>query len=340
MSKKVTMKDIADRLGVSSVTVSKALNDKEGVSDELKQKIKKVAAEMGYRYNTLAKAMKEGLSYNIGIVVSERFVGEIESFYMNFFKKLAKSLEKYDYYAILNNLSREDEKNQILPRVYQENRVDGIIVMGQLNHDYIDQLEKIDIPIIFLDFYDKHSNIDTVTTDNFYGAYSITNYLIEKGHKDIAFVGNIYATSSITDRFLGYCKSLIENRIEIKKDYIIFDRDEKGQYIEFKLPEKLPTAFVCNCDQVAYNLIEFLNEKGYRVPDDCSIVGFDNDIYAQISRPQLTTLEVDIETMANTAVELIMERIHHNRDVTKRVQIPGRIIIRDSVKDLTEEHSF
>ena len=337
MKKRVTMKDIAERLGVSSVTVSKALNDREGVSEELKQKIKQVAAEMGYRYNTLAKSMKEGLSYNIGVVISERFVGELQSFYMSFFNTITKALETYNYYTIFNNLSYEDEENNVLPRVYTENRVDGIIVLGQLKPDYIDTLEKIDIPIIFLDFYDKHTNFDTIITDNFYGAYEITNYLIEKGHREIAFVGNIYATSSIADRFLGYCKSLLEHRIQIKREYVIPDRDEKGQYIDFELPEQMPTAFVCNCDQVAYRLINFLNEKGYRVPDDCSVVGFDNDIYARISNPKLTTVEVDMETMAKTAARIIMEKIKKTRNTTSRIQIPGKIIVRDSVRDLTKE---
>jgi len=337
MKNKVTMKDIAERLGVSSVTVSKALNDRDGVSEELREKIKKVAEEMGYRYNTLAKSMKEGLSYNIGVVVSERFTGEIQSFYLNFFNKLSKCLESYNYYAIFNNLTYEDEKNKVLPRVYKENRVDGIVILGQLDPEYINALKEIDIPFIFLNFYEKHSDIDTIITDNFYGAYSITNFLIEKGHREIAFVGNIYSTSSITDRFLGYLKSLLENRIQVKEEYVIPDRDEKGHYIEFKLPENMPTAFVCNCDEVAYHLINHLKEKGYKVPEDCSVVGFDNDIYSQISSPQLTTVEVDMDTMAKTAVKVLLERIRKERNITSRVQIPGKIIVRDSVRDLTKE---
>src|SRR5699024_10336515 len=144
---------------------------------------------------------------------------------------------------------------------------------------------------------------------NFYGAYEITNNLIQQGHKDIAYVGNLYSTSSIQDRFLGYYKSLLEHQIDLKQDYVISDRDERGVFIDMELPEKMPTAFVCNCDQVARLLIERLQEDGYHVPKDCSVVGFDNDIYATLTAPQLTTVEVDIEEMAKNSVKFICEKM-------------------------------
>lgn len=338
MNTKVTMKDIAEKLGVSSVTISKALNDKDGVSEELKEKIKRVADEMGYRYNTMAKSMKEGLSYNIGVIVSERFIGDdVQSFYLNFFSKISKCLESFNYYGILHNLSYEDEKNLILPRIYNENRVDGIIILGQLKSDYIDLLKNIDIPIVFLDFYDSHMEVDTIITDNYYGAYEITNYLINNGHKKIAFVGNIYSTSSIQDRFLGYCKALLENRIELDFNYFVNDRNEDGKYIDFQLPKDLPTAFVCNNDQVAYHLINFLQKSGFHIPEDFSVVGFDNDIYAQISNPKLTTVEVDMDTMARTATKILVDRIKKSRKSVNRIQVPGKIIVRDSVKDISTD---
>lgn len=328
------MKDIAEKLDVSSVTVSKALNDKEGVSDELKQKIKDLAEEMGYRINTLAKSMKEGCSYNIGVIIAERFTGGFQSFYLNFYQKISQLLEAYEYYGVLQILTEQDEESLNLPRIYHENRVDGFIVLGQISKEYVETLQNIETPIIFLDFYDEHLDMDSVITDNFYGAYEMTNYLMNSGHKDIAFVGNIYATSSIQDRFLGYYKSLLEHKIQLKQDYIINDRDEQGKFIELEFPEDMPTAFVCNCDQVAYNLINKLKELGYNVPEDFSVVGFDNDIFATISSPQITTVEVDIEEMASTAVEYILEKIKIDNREYGRVSIKGKIVYRESVKEI------
>jgi len=334
LRKNITLKDIAQKLQISSVTVSKALNDKDGVSEELRQKIKDLANEMGYRINTVARSMKEGCSYNIGIVIPDRFTGGVQSFYLNFYQSVSKVLEQYDYYGILQLLSKEDEEDLILPRIYNENRVDGLIVLGQVSRNYVKTLQNMEIPVVFLDFYDEHLDMDSVITDNFYGSYRITNYLMNSGHREIGFVGDIYATSSIQDRFLGYYKSLLEHKIELKQEFIIKDRDEHGKYIELEFPEHMPTAFVCNCDQIAYDVIEKLKKMDYDVPGDISVVGFDNDIYATISSPQITTIEVDTEEMAATAVEYILEKIKNNEREYGRVSIKGRIIYRESVKEI------
>ncbi|MBU7591310.1 LacI family DNA-binding transcriptional regulator [Metabacillus halosaccharovorans] len=335
MKNNVTMRDIADKLGVSSVTVSKALNDKEGVGEELKLKIKALAEQMGYRYNAMAKSMKEGLSYNIGVIIPERFAGtEQSSFYLNVYKSITKILENQGYYGILNILSHTDEKQLNLPRIYNENKVDGFIILGQISKAYIQKIQEIDIPKVFLDFYAEHADIDSVTTDNFYAAYELTNYLFRNGHEEIAYVGNLYSTSSIQDRFLGYYKSLLEHGMVLKQEFIINDRDEEGTYIDIKLPETLPTAFVCNCDQVAHNLVQKLNKEGYKVPEDCSVVGFDNDIYATITDPALTTVEVDIEQMATNSVNFVLEKLKDKNKTFGRVLVKGKIIYRNSVKKL------
>ncbi|UJF31380.1 LacI family DNA-binding transcriptional regulator [Paenibacillus hexagrammi] len=334
MSENVTMRDIAERLGVSSVTVSKAINDKEGVSEELRKKIKDLAAEMGYRFNTLAKSMKEGLFYNIGIIIPERFTGATQAFYMQFYQILNKVLEEYDYSGILHILSVEDEEELVLPRIYREKKVDGFIILGQLNIQYMDMFLDTGVSVVLLDFYNDQPEVDCVITDSFYGVYDLTNYLIKLGHRDIAFVGDIRATSSIQDRFLGYYKSMLEHDISFPEDYVIKDRDNKGKYIDLKMPAKMPTAFVCNCDQIAYHLVTTLQKQGYSVPEDCSVVGFDNDIFATLAQPNLTTVEVNMEEMSRSAASMMMRKIKDSSSSHGRVTVKGKIIYRDSVRDL------
>lgn len=336
MKSNITMKDIANKLGVSSVTVSKALNDKEGVSDNLKLKIKKVASEMGYRFNSAAKSIKDGLSYNIGVMIPQRFTGLNDSFYLRVYQEIAVQLDHYGYFGILNILSSDEEEELSFPRVYSENKVDGIIILGQISKKYIETVQNMDLPKLFLDFYDEHAMIDSIVTDNFYGAYELTNYLIQNGHRDIAYVGNVHSTSSIQDRFLGYYKSLLEHGLKFEERLLLNDRDERGYYIDIELPDRMPTAFVCNCDQVAYNLCERLRGAGYRIPDDCSVVGFDNDIYATLNSPQLTTVEVDIEQMARTAVKSIMDKVSNPNRRNGRVLVHGKIIYRQSVRNISD----
>src|SRR5690625_5049904 len=266
MKKNITLKDIAEKLNVSSVTVSKALNDKEGVSEELREKIKEVAESMGYRMNAAAKSMRYGYSYNIGVIIPERFAGLAQSFYLQMYQYISMALERYDYSGIMHLLTGADEENNRLPKIYYEKKIDGFIVLGQTKKEYLQTIKNTDIPIVFLDFYDEYDDVDSVITDNFFGAYELTNYLIRKGRSEIGYVGSLYSTSSIQDRFLGYYKSLLEHRIKLEEQFLINDRDDEGLYIDLELPENMPSAFVCNCDQVARNLIQKLNDMGYRMP--------------------------------------------------------------------------
>ncbi len=333
------MRDIANKIGVSSVTVSKALNDKDGVSEELKDKIKQLAADMGYRFNSVARSMKDGLSYNIGVVIPERFAGA-NQFYLHFYEHLSKVLDNHKYYGILQILNVYDEEQLVLPRIYHEKKVDGFIILGQISKPYMELLQQADVPFLFLDFYTDDVDIDAIISDNFYGMYEMTNYLIKQGHDKIAFVGNIYSTSSIQDRFLGYYKSILEHHLQLQEDYVIPDRDRRGTFVDLQLPKDMPTAFVCNCDRVAYILSNKLKEHGYRIPEDCSVVGFDNDIYSTIADPQLTTVEVNVEEMSQAAVKSIIEKVKNPKHTIGRLMVKGRIIHRQSVSAVKQPHSL
>lgn len=333
--KNVTMKDIAQMLDISTVTVSKALSDKEGVSTELKDKIKAAAEEMGYRYNSLAKGMKEGKSYNIGVIIADRFVkDDMDAFYLKMYHNVVKALTRENYYGIMEVITSQAEKELQIPNVISENKVDGIIVLGQMTLSYLENIKKTLIPMVFLDFYDELLDVDSVISDSFYGAYTLTNHVISMGHREIGFVGNINATSSILDRYLGYYRSLITNEIQIKEEWIIQDRGEDGEIIDFELPDKMPTAFICNCDSIAYLFIRKLKKLGYKVPEDISVVGFDNYIFASLSTPKLTTIEVNMEMMADSAVHAVMRKIDGDIRTLGRKVISGNLVIRDSVKNL------
>ncbi|HHU70990.1 MAG TPA: LacI family transcriptional regulator [Clostridiales bacterium] len=331
----VRMKDIASALNISTVTVSKALSDKEGVSIELREKIKETAEAMGYRYNRLAKGMKEGKSYNIGVLIAERYtINDGDAFYLKIYQNIVKILSNRNYYGIMELVTAEDENNGTIPNVILDNKVDGIIVLGQMKSKYLENIYKTKVPLVFLDFYEEMMDVDSIISDSFYGAFTITNYLINKGHKDIGFVGNIYVTNSILDRYLGYQKALIINKIPLRDQWIISDRGEDGKYIDLVLPKGMPTAFVCNCDSVAYILINKLKKEGYKVPKDISVVGYDNDIFATLSTPKLTTIEVDTQTMAETAIASLMQKVQGEHRYLGRKVIGGNLIVRESVKEI------
>lgn len=335
MQDKVTMKDIAEKIGVSVVTVSKALNNKQGVSEQLRDKIKRTAQEMKYRYNSAAQAMRRGCSNNIGVVIPHFFLGNVDPFYLRFYRDLSTAANKYNYYSLLHLLSHEEEAELKLPQMYYDQKVDGIIFLGQVSEKYVEAIKTIEIPVVLVDFYDKNFEMDCVIQDNFYSSFKLTNYLISNNHSKIAFIGNIYASTSIQDRFLGYYKALLDNKIAIKDDYIINDRDKNGKYVDIIMPKDMPTAFVVNCDQVAYNLLNHIFKMGFKVPDDFSIVSFDNDIFAKMTNPKLTTVEPDMKAMAESAVKIIIDKLNNSENKShSRVIVSGETVYRDSVRKL------
>ncbi len=335
IKKSVTMSDIANEIGVSTVTVSKALGDKEGVGDELREKIKQKANEMGYRFSNSSKSVKDNLTYSISVVVAKHFIHDASAFYWVVYRYIVELLQKQSYYGILEVVSDNDEQLCEMPNSITDKKVDGIIVLGQFKQSYVNALISMNVPTVFLDFYSGKNDVEAVLADNFFGAYTITNYLINNGHRKIGFVGTIHSTSSIQDRYLGYYKSHIENRIRVNPAWILDDRNSDGvAFNEFNLPDEMPTAFVCNCDEAAYALINQLKELGYNVPEDISVVGYDNHIYSTISSPRITTIDVNSYRMSHEAVEIIIKKIRDSNYKCGRVLVTGKLIERDSVKKI------
>lgn len=330
MAKNVTMRDIAAKLGISVVSVSKAFTGQSGVSDELRQRILRTAETMGYKYGSESKK-KKTLSGNIGIIVAERYMSE-NSFYFKFMRGISTALQQRRHYAFFHTLTSSNEDKALLPDIFFHQRVDGIIILGQISDKYINAVLNTKIPVVFLDFYNQLTSESCVVGDSFYASYELTNYLIDNGHHDIAFVGNIHATSSIQDRYLGYAKSLIEHNIRLSEYYLISDRNaETGEFIPIELPVIMPTAFVCNCDEIASRLIALLAEEGYRVPDDISVTGFDNSVYSSITVPNITTFEINTEKMSTIAVDALLSKIQTPSEHIGMIQVKGRIVFKDSV---------
>lgn len=335
IKKFVTMSDIAAAIGVSTVTVSKALGGKDGVSEELRERIKQKANEMGYRFSYPSKNLKDGQTYNISVIVAKHFIHDASAFYWVVYRYIVELLQKQNYYGILEVISDTDEENIIIPTTVTEKKVDGVIVLGQMSQQYVDSLLRYSMPTVFLDFYSSETEVETVLSDNFFGAYILTSYLIKNNHTKIGFVGSITATSSIQDRFLGYYKALLEKNIPLEKDWWIEDRDENGiMYSEFRIPKTMPTAFVCNCDETAYHFMNQLKANGYRIPEDISVVGYDNHIYSTISNPRMTTMDVNSYRMSAEAVDILIRKIRDKNYRSGRILVTGKLIERDSVKTL------
>ena len=335
--KKVRLSDIAAKLNISTVTVSKALADKEGVGDELRQQIKDIAQSMGYKVKSTFN-LSSGITAtgNIGILIPSRFFSPNVSYYWHIFNALSTELLSHNFFSIMELLSDEAEANGTLPRMISDKKVDGLIILGQTNDRYLESLSKAYSKFILFDFYSTKLPFDSVSNDNYFCSYLMTNYVISQGHKKIRFVGNFGATTSISDRYMGFQKAMLENHLSSSVEEIIDDRDEHGALIPFKLPsaKNMPTAFICNCDETAENLITALEEKGYKVPQDISVTGFDNYLPQKKTSVELTTVYIRPEDSTRIAAELIINKITGQPYIKGRHLVSGSLIIRYSVKSL------
>lgn len=332
------MTDIAEKVQVSTVTVSKALSGQKGVSEEMRERIIRLAHEMGYRMPGKATGTEEK-SYRIGVLMPASALSTFDSFYWRLYQAVSERAMQKNCFTGYESLTDEMVERAALPRMLVDRMVDGLIVIGKPEKNYCELLKEYsEIPVVFLDFYDHRADVDSFISDGFYGTYLLTSYLCKRGHRDIAYVGTLGATESITDRYLGYFKAMMEQACQVPKDYVVPDRVVRGtameNFKEFALPQKMPSAFVCNCDYTASLLIAFLEGKGYRVPEDVSVVGFDNfpgEKYAGIG---ITTFAVDISAMAKAAVKSLIRQMAGEKVRLGIHIIEGNLMEKDSVKTL------
>ncbi len=335
MAKGVRMSDIAQRLGVSTVTVSKALADQKGVSEEMRERIKLLAEEMGYK-PPVSSRQEEKRSYNIGVIMGEQYVEKYATFYWEFHQKIITCASQKNCYVIPEVLDSVRERDLEEPKLVQEDKIDGLIILGSIRTEYLRMLKKkCRVPVVYMDFYDKQLQEDCVISNSFYGAYYMTNYLFQMGHEKIGFVGTVLATESIMDRYLGYRKSLMEHGVQERPDWVLKDRSDDSSiycYDRITLPQELPTAFVCNSDLTASRMVKSLLEAGYRVPEDVSLVGYDDWLFPGLCDVPITTYSVNMPQMAETGIDMLVRRIGGDDSRCNMKIIEGEIVIRGSVK--------
>lgn len=338
MSKAVTLSHIAKIVGVSTVTVSKAMSDKSGVSEDMRNKIKEVASQLGYQMVTSTKKVRPEGTGNLGILIPAGFLDRVNSFYWNMYQFVVTSASERGYYCILEIVNQEEEASLTMPKMILDGKVDGVILIGQPSQEYSSFLwRNPHVPVVFMDFYEANQEYDCVISDGFYGMYLLTDYLIKCGHQKIAFVGTPMSTSSITDRYFGYRKALMEQEISFKQEWVIQDRSLCGShraYESIPLPDEMPTAFACSSDYTADVLINGLREAGYRVPEDISVVGFDNCEWDKVVKVPITSYDVHKDRMAELAVGNLVSKINKEPYASGIQIVAGGLVKKKSVSEI------
>lgn len=334
MAKSVKLADIAKELGVSTVTVSNALLGKKGVSDKMRELIWKKAQEMGYVKSAMMALQPEPAGhFCIGILISEKYLDNKNSFYWQVYKYLAALISKKGHVTMLEIVSREDEKNAEIPNILPVEKLDGIIVIGGMDKQYLQIISHgISVPGLCLGFYLSDLEWDAVVADNYDGMYTLTSHMIAQGNERLAFVGRIMTSDRKINRYMGFSKALMKHGIDRKEHLMFLEDDLEIEHIAEQLAEELPDGVLCVDDQTAEQLISVLQRLGITVPEDISVTGYDNFCFDWIIHSRLTTYEVDAKTMAEEALRILVKRIIGLEQKRSIRVIEGKLVIRDSVK--------
>ena len=326
----VTMRDLGKALGVSAVTISKALSGKPGVSEEMRRRIIALAEETGYINPKQPAPADKGI--DVGILVPETFFSN-DTFYAMFYKQLLQTITESGHFGLLELVTEDMQRTRTLPGLLRSSKVDALILLGQPAEEYAALLAAQPLPVVALDFHYPAIPMDAVVGDNIAGMAEMTRHLIDRGHRDIGFLGSVKATSSIMERYLGFTAEMLRHGLPVRPECILPDRSEANVILPPALPQKLPTAFVCNCDIVARSFIDQLQKCGCRVPEDVSIVSFDDFNNMPGSLP-LTTYRVDTAAMCRIAIQRVIDRCRGDDQPPCRIIVGGEGVYRDSVSPL------
>jgi LacI family transcriptional regulator len=332
----VTIKDVAKKAKVSAATVSLVLNKNRRISSETSDRVLKAVKALDYHRSRSARDLVSRQSGNIGFVLTDDHFSRSEPFYTKIFLGTEFQARDSEFYVLLTTISSNYRSDDPLPRFVLEKNVEGIVLAGKLPQSFIENLKRYNVPLMFVDYYPGEGNYPVVMSDNISGGFQATQHLIDCGHRRIAFVNGDRGHPSINERLMGYKLALEKSGMSLNSPLPLIYEASTDRVSGFSAAEtilkKYPDVtaiFACN-DAMAIGILQYLKQKGLRVPKDVSLIGFD-DVEADLSLdPPLTTMRVNKEEMGVQAVKQLVEIIHNRSTIPRKTLVPVELVIRGS----------
>ncbi|EGU37027.1 substrate-binding domain-containing protein [Vibrio scophthalmi] len=328
-----TMKDIAKLACVSTSTVSHVINQSRYVSEEIAERVNRAAQELNYSPSVLARSLKTNRTKTLGMLVttsSNPFFGEVV-------KGVERSCYQKGYNLILCNTEGDQERMTTSISTLLQKRVDGLILMcSSLEGEHIEIFDKYpDVPVVVMDWGPMLFASDKIQDNSLRGGYIAAKYLIECGHHEIGCITGPLNRYQAQMRYEGYKRALNEEGLEFHPSWIIESNFEcDGGYEAFnRMYQKgpLPSAiFVCN-DMMAMGVINAANEKGIAIPEELSLIGYDDIQIAKFMSPSLTTIHQPKYRLGQAAVETLLRKLDNSCDETQVIQLEPTLVERSSV---------
>jgi HTH-type transcriptional repressor purR len=333
-----TIKDVAKMAGVSTTTVSHVINKTRFVAKETEEAVMQAIKSLKYSPSAVARSLKVNTTKSIGMIVTTS-----ESPY---FAEIIHAVEDHCYrqgYSLfLCNTQNDPEKIKNHVEMLTKKRVDGLLVMcSEYTQHSLDVLSSFSsVPMVVMD-WGPNTDTDIIEDNSFTGGYLATKHLIDCGHKEIGLIAGELDKTTARTRYEGFVKAMNETNLPIHKNWIMegFFEPEDGYECMNKIlaQDSLPTAVFCCNDVMALGAISAITEKGLRVPDDISIIGYDNIHSSRFYAPPLTTIHQSKSRLGAQAINLLFERIankDNDNHEKHRIAIHPELVIRKSVRNL------
>lgn len=337
MVKRVTIKDVATEAGVSVTTVSIVLNGKaNSVPLKTKERIFRAAEKLQYTPNSTARSLVMGRTNMVGIIVPSI----TNFFFAELVRLLQKKFAKCGYDIILSNNEEQAEKDLKYVSLLSGRNIEGLIFtpsaqsLSTENKEKLkNHIDKLSIPCLFLDRY--ITDYPHVSIDNSTSGYLLADYLLKRGHTKIGVVTGPMQLNSSANRLKGFRKRLAESNIEFSDEYIFEGQYdiETGESAAEKFLQTDVTAIFAFSDMQAYGIYKKLKELGKKVPEDMSVVGFDDNVYSSLLEKPLTTMRQPLEELAEVTVSTMLNMIE-GKGYEKKGKMPAMLVERDSVKQM------
>jgi LacI family transcriptional regulator len=331
---RVTIKDVARASGVSYATVSRVLNGYEFVRETTRNRVMEAVERLGYVANLQARSLVSGRSQIIGLLVpnlDNGYVGTIA-------QGIDRELIRTNYDVMLYTSHRHPDKESFYVSTIANGLTEGLLLVAPLvPTTYLNALREQNFPYVLIDQADATENSSVVEATNWQGAYEATRYLSQLGHTRIAFIKGARAVRSAIDRFQGYKAALVDCDIPFREELVTEGdyQQQTGYEITKSLLQSvdpLPTAIFASNDLSAFGAMDAAREFGLRIPDDISIIGFDDIPQASFVYPKLTTVRQPLEQMGQVAVKMLLEQIEDQNRPPQRVVLATQLVIRDSCR--------
>lgn len=315
-SNKPTLQDIADKAKVSRMTVSRVFSEKNNVSKETTEKIKKIAKKIGYHPNLIARSLSNRKSKTIGVFVPKTRHLFLDIYITQILSGISDVTQEFDYRLMLFPIDYKKEKSDLYLSIAMSHLVDGIILIKtKVNDKGLEELKKIKFPFVLVNHRDNTYNF--VDTSNEKGAKLAIEYLYKLGHRKIAFVAGSMDETNAIDRLNSYKKTLKYFGLPYRKEWIIYGEFSKEKAYEASIElfnsKNLPTAIFCSDDYMAIGVMERIKNVGLSVPKDISIIGFDDIEISSYIKPSLTTVRQPMSMIGEKSAELLFDLINKKR---------------------------